>query len=60
MKKPSLKIYQKYARIYLDEYEGQKELREEYFEKTRFTYKKLKEEFEKALYNFYKTINKKT
>ncbi len=26
-KKPSLKIYQKYARIYLDEYPEQKELR---------------------------------
>lgn len=31
MKKPSLKIYQNYARIYLDEYDLQKELRAEYF-----------------------------
>jgi len=33
MKKPSLKIYQNYARIYLDEYEGQKEARKDYFAK---------------------------
>lgn len=33
MKIPSLKIYQKYARIYLDEYPEQKKLREEYFKK---------------------------
>jgi len=33
MKKPSLKIYQEYARIYLDEYPEQKELRKEYFAK---------------------------
>ena len=35
--------YQEYCRIYLDEYEDQKELREEYFDKTKFTFKKLQE-----------------
>lgn len=31
------------GRIYLDDYPEQKELRKEWFEKTRFTYKKLLE-----------------
>lgn len=35
IKRPSLKIYQKYARIYLDEYPEQKELRKEWFEKRK-------------------------
>jgi len=30
IKIPSLKIYQNYARIYLDEYEGQEQARKEY------------------------------
>ncbi|HUS49515.1 MAG TPA: hypothetical protein VMZ91_05085 [Candidatus Paceibacterota bacterium] len=33
IKKPSLKIYQNYARVYLDEYPEQKEERKEFFAK---------------------------
>jgi len=43
MKKPSILIYQNNARIYLDEYPEQEELRKEYFKK--------EEKRQRAFYN---------